>query len=459
MGQWRCRRGKVLGQFQVQPLTIALKSLYKPSCGHDHGDITLAYENPLDMDKFARRAIRRVWRRKLKAGDIDANIAKANAEKIWEGVLEGFKNPSSYSYGSAEQRLLIQLRYNVHVTAAFKSHHNTLEWVRALFDQDGKMRPWKEFHKEALKIDKVYNTNHLMAEYRAAVGSAQMAEKWARYKSRGGSLEYRTVRDDRVRVEHRELEGATYPVDHVFWKNHYPPNDWGCRCYVIWKKDSVVKEAASIPEVPKAFRNNVGESGKIFTKDSPYFEVDGRFKEKAEKLFGYRPPVDPDRFKANLKFFESLKENKDFIMEFADNLNGSFIFRHKKASKRELKDLVPTSKALAKNETSAIIINEVSKTPGAKNPDLTINGIAVEVKTNKIATANAIDSAIREANYQAGRVVLNIQSNIEPHVLELAIYNRARRSSIQEIKVIYKDTLYTLSRQEIINKSFFGKIK
>lgn len=35
------------------------------------------------------------------------------------------------------------------------------------------------------------------------------------------------------RPEHERLNGLTLPADHPFWKRYYPPNGWGCQCYVV----------------------------------------------------------------------------------------------------------------------------------------------------------------------------------------------------------------------------------
>lgn len=45
--------------------------------------------------------------------------------------------------------------------------------------------------------------------------------------------EYSAVGDDRTRASHRALDGVTYPADHPFWNQYYPPWDFGCRCTVI----------------------------------------------------------------------------------------------------------------------------------------------------------------------------------------------------------------------------------
>ncbi|MFD0997696.1 phage minor head protein [Ohtaekwangia kribbensis] len=351
------------------------------------------------------------------------------------------------------------MRYNTFVTSVFKQHHFALDMARELFDDNGEIRSFGAFKKAVKdKVDPNYNKNWLRTEYNTAYASGQMARKWQTYVRKGGYIRYVAVMDQRVRYDHANMNGARYPVDHPFWLNHYPPNGWNCRCTTRWDgTEGELIPAKYIDPVPKMFQNNVGITGLVFN-DSPYFTVDGAFKEAAEKLFGFKPPVDLDRYEANVQLYSLLSEDKNYKLSFVDNLTGGFIFRHIKTGANDLAQNIAASKALARRGDS-VIIREVLTQHGLKNPDIILSGITTEIKTNETSTINAIDSALRRAKRQAEVIVLNINSSMNPERVEQAIYNRVRRTTaIKRVIVVYKDVAYDLTYEEIINQTFYGKI-
>ncbi|MFK5855388.1 MAG: DUF935 family protein [Bacteroidota bacterium] len=93
---------------------------------------------------------------------------------------------------------------------------------------------FSKFSKEASdKILHFYNDNALKAEYNHAWATSQNAAEYHRLmklKKEFPTWQYMTVGDDRVRDAHRALRGKKFKAGDI--DSIYPPNGWGCRCYV-----------------------------------------------------------------------------------------------------------------------------------------------------------------------------------------------------------------------------------
>jgi len=63
--------------------------------------------------------------------------------------------------------------------------------------------------------------------------------------------EYLTIEDERVRPAHKALHGIIAPAGSSFWKNHWPPWQWGCRCSVRgvqdWEADEIRAKEKNLP--------------------------------------------------------------------------------------------------------------------------------------------------------------------------------------------------------------------
>lgn len=68
--------------------------------------------------------------------------------------------------------------------------------------------------------------------------------------------QYQTAQDDRVRDSHAALDGLVMPADSPFWKTHFPPWDWNCRCTVVplQQADVDAMQQADARKVPEARR-------------------------------------------------------------------------------------------------------------------------------------------------------------------------------------------------------------
>lgn len=78
-----------------------------------------------------------------------------------------------------------------------------------------------------------FDAARLRTIYDVNLRQSHAAGRWDRIernKARQPFVMYRTMRDERVRASHRPWDGLVLPVGHPFWRAHYPPNGWRCRC-------------------------------------------------------------------------------------------------------------------------------------------------------------------------------------------------------------------------------------
>ncbi|MCB2379813.1 hypothetical protein LGH70_19610 [Hymenobacter sp. BT635] len=206
------------------------------------------------------------------------------SNKLMSGVEVG--------YNSTDEKATDFLRKNVYLFSAAKTRHQAVELSKQLLDDEGQIRPWRAFRKEALGIHQQYNVRWLEAEYEHAVASAQMASKWQEFEDED-VLQYETVGDSRVRPEHKAWDSITLPKSDPWWLTHYPPNGWLCRCTVIGGAPGARHTPQSIlpalPEPDGIFRGNVGKTGIIFPLEHPYYaELTAGEQQLVQKAAGQR---------------------------------------------------------------------------------------------------------------------------------------------------------------------------
>lgn len=157
----------------------------------------------------------------------------------------------------------------------------------------------------------IYDTN---------MRTAHMAGRWKQIeqnKTQRPYLIYMTVRDERVRETHRSWHRLALKVDDPFWSTHYPPNGWGCRCYVISATEKQIEkmgiEVASNPGIQKTERINtktgevygdvpVGiDTGWDYNVGKAWLGPDAAFGEKLMQLpASLRTPASADIFNATV---------------------------------------------------------------------------------------------------------------------------------------------------------------
>lgn len=137
---------------------------------------------------------------------------------------------------------------------------------------------------------------------------------------------------------------------------------------------------------------------------------------------------------------------------------GGWVEVHETHGKLEVRQNLPVAVFLA-DLGEQVRLLPVSRVQGAKNPDATRNELEWEFKSPEGRTANAINKALRIANRQATRVLIQLSAEFDHRLIEEAIYNRVRRASnIIEVAIFLSNRLYHFSRMEILDNTFRGKM-
>lgn len=212
-------------------------------------------------------------------------------------LAEQFGLPADFDRGSERRRMALKAKNSLGIFSGAKTFQNVLELSLAVKDANGEIRNFGEFAKIAQDINSRYNLSWLQAEQQAAFRQTRAIETWQKIQDQADIfplLQYSTVNDDRVRPDHAEQDGKTYPVDHPFWDTWYPPNGWRCRCLVRQMRDGNVSEGEFETNDDTIFGQNVGRSGVIFPDRHPYNEIPSKYKKQSERNFGFSVPTDQD---------------------------------------------------------------------------------------------------------------------------------------------------------------------
>lgn len=148
--------------------------------------------------------------------------------------------------------------FYTNIYTAFKNHQQTKEIAAALWDENGHLKPFSKFRKEALKISEDYNIKWLQTEYNTAVRSARTAANLKKYEETAHlypNLEYIHTTSAHPRESHLQYVGTILPIGHPWWDQHIPPSGWNCACTVR----QTDKASTGVPDgeyVDPVFRNN-----------------------------------------------------------------------------------------------------------------------------------------------------------------------------------------------------------
>jgi len=224
---------------------------------------------------------------------------------IWEIVQQAFGvNLDNVDKNSELFTAMTAYKENVFQFSAAKTFQMVKDGQSLMFDVNGIKKTIDVFAPQFKALEGIQNGAWLDAEMDLSRKMSNASKLWMDIqedKKLFPLLKYVTVGDQRVRDEHVLLDGIVLPVNHAFWKNHFPPNGWRCRCTSEQLQEDeepitpVTSElikviAKQTIKLPSLFNFNPGIELKIFRGSHPYFAVGNKYQFLKEKNFRLRIP-------------------------------------------------------------------------------------------------------------------------------------------------------------------------
>lgn len=154
---------------------------------------------------------------------------KAKALRPAFSYLDVWKQEHASAFTVAkvlEQDLLADVQRSLRKALAEGTTFETwAQGIKGTLDKSG----WSDHvseRQQPRRLYTIFNTNMRVAR---AVGQWDRIQ---RTKVTHPYLEYNLGPSEHHRAEHEAWDGLVLPADHPWWQEHFPPNGWGCKCWV-----------------------------------------------------------------------------------------------------------------------------------------------------------------------------------------------------------------------------------
>lgn len=403
------------------------------------------------MRNEAERIAKDIFNNKITGGTIDPVMTKLVAEELRKAVIKGFgEDLPGIDFGTPDYKMLSNLEKNIFHFSGAKNFQELQVLSSLLKDKDGNLKTWTQFRNDAMQAFDVFNGAHLQTEYETAIASSQMASRWVDFEKNKASmplLQYQTVGDSRVRPAHKVLDGVTRKVDDPFWELYYPPNGWRCRCDVIQLvsgRETPHDQLQTPDDVPAIFKTNMAKNGQVFPKGHAYWDgVPEAELKKAEGLRNnvYSPAYKSTKTRATIEV-SNMADPQDFNQNFE------------------------SAKVLADNGQGCKIRPHID-VKGIKNPELELPGKQIGDFKNlqpKKSLKTSVESNIKQAAVQGCHVPVLVIKQIDYNRVDVirALNNVLKEKQfgiITEVWIIIEQELIQITREEILAKAYYDKLK
>ncbi|MDL2254975.1 DUF935 family protein [Parabacteroides sp. OttesenSCG-928-K15] len=420
---------KLLSFFAVAPTMWSGAKKIMSSTGKSMRTITgaviLADDYRIDINELINEAIKEIYQG---TGNILVN------KSLFEITNNALQHGIDISLGRIEESnpaFVRQFRENTAVFSAFKNHQQTKEISSLLHDENGRLKPFYKFKKEALKISEDYNINWLQTEYNTAVRSARMATNMVKFRETAHlypNLEYIRTSSAHPRQNHLAYVGTILPIDHPWWKTHLPPSDWNCACSVRQTDEPATAVPDGEYQNPEFQNNTIDTAEFVSLEKTPYYNrTDEQLREDVKN--------------AGLRFLQA----KDEVMDVYRSKKGGYLEIVQQNGNERIKNL-RTYKFMADRGEKYTLLKE-SKIDKVKNPDAfnyTTGYFSDAKHPTSLSGQSAIQNSIRKASEQKVEEVIiwldREYSSTELYEGFMAALQNGRAMTLQEIILVRKNS-------------------
>lgn len=316
---------------------------------------------PLDLSKAMADAMEALYRQHSTPGEL---VPKELFRGIADTLDRAIPDELTAGYPELDRRI----RLNNEVFAAFKVHDQCARMAELLTDEDGNLKSFSQWCKEAGPIASHHNRVWLRTEYETAAKRASQALQWKQFEAERSILpNLRWVPSTAATpsADHQCYWNTVRPIDDPFWSAHRPGDRWGCQCGL----EATDEPATRLPDKDNGngddnpapgLGGNPAKDGKLFDLTHPYFPVScgscpfntgtkgtttprNRLRDcPACEFFNAAVHAGDTVREANIRVYEQYRTNRYYRdVRFDDETNGVMAVHvsHKKANSNERKVL------------------------------------------------------------------------------------------------------------------------
>ncbi|WP_172917167.1 minor capsid protein [Capnocytophaga canis] len=349
------------------------------------------------------------------------------------------------------------LKKNMWHFSVAKNYNDCVAINNLLIREDGSLRPWHDFKREAQKIAG-NSARYLKTEYNTVVAGAQMSRKWQEIQRDKHLFPY--VMFDVVNDRHtsdicRPLHNVIVTVDDPMLMYYFPPNHFNCRTDVRRLRYGKPTEKYRLPEIPEAFKNNVGMSGSIFTDKNKYIEnTPAEVLKNADTLHKIDILSKPreEQFKLLFEAENGGKVLEHLLLQKGKDYDSILTSAIEFAKQGKTAEILPVinQKELKEYRKSVFLDYDLNK-----NPDLRVDGVYYDIK--EVESLKKIQRNANKASIQGAVAIIQYngedltQEAMEQQVRRIFGANNIDKNGIhnypyQLVYFLHKGKLYKYNR-------------